>query len=147
MAGSITYGGLDSYNCDTKISYVPLSSKTYWQFTMSSFSFGSFSVNKNTQALVSTAQAIVILPDNVLSNIVTIINATFYPIDDGAQYLVECVRAPGFPSLTFSIGGNSYMVPGVNYVQAVSGITPRDHMECQRCCNTRDLKGSKILCL
>ncbi|TKR70233.1 hypothetical protein L596_022282 [Steinernema carpocapsae] len=33
--GLYTYGGIDTANCGSHISYVPLSSATYWQFTMS----------------------------------------------------------------------------------------------------------------
>ncbi|VDM63353.1 unnamed protein product [Angiostrongylus costaricensis] len=44
--GLITYGGIDSTNCEEKIDYVSLTSKTYWQFAISGFSIGSYSTER-----------------------------------------------------------------------------------------------------
>jgi hypothetical protein len=118
-AGSITYGGFDTYNCGSNISYVPLSSKTFWQFILTSFTFGSYSIKKNQQAVVTTGEAIIILPDNVLQTIVTMINASAASVDDGAKWVVPCNLAPSFPSLTFNIGGNNYVVTGPYYAEPV----------------------------
>ena len=34
LGGLITYGALDTKNCDGVLDYVTLSSKTYWQFPL-----------------------------------------------------------------------------------------------------------------
>uniref|UniRef100_A0A914BUU2 Peptidase A1 domain-containing protein n=1 Tax=Acrobeloides nanus TaxID=290746 RepID=A0A914BUU2_9BILA len=132
-AGSITYGGFDTYNCGPNISYVPLSSKTYWQFTLTSFTFGSYSIKKNQQAVVTTGEAIIILPDNVLQTIVTMVNASAASVVDGAKWVVPCNLAPSFPSLTFNIGGNNYVITGTYYTEPVGTLgiykdhLPRNH--------------------
>ncbi|UMM38033.1 hypothetical protein L5515_009610 [Caenorhabditis briggsae] len=47
--GLFTYGAVDTTNCDSQITYVPLTAKTYWQFALDGFSVGTFSENKKDQ--------------------------------------------------------------------------------------------------
>src|SRR4051794_27053913 len=101
MDGQITWGGIDTTNCDSNIHYVPLSSKSYWQFTISSFSFGSFSVNKNQQAISSSGDAVFVVPTNVLPTIVTMLNATHEVFDDDGQWAIPCNMSTTFPNLVY----------------------------------------------
>lgn len=89
---------------------------------MGSFNFGNLTINKNQQAIVSTAEAIIILPDNVYNQIIAQINVTYFPLVDGAKYLVPCSQTPSFPSLKFTIGANTYEIPGPGYVDQVRNI-------------------------
>lgn len=47
--GLITYGALDTKNCDATVNYVPLSAETYWQFPIDGFSIGTYSETKKEQ--------------------------------------------------------------------------------------------------
>lgn len=118
--GQITWGGIDTTNCDSNIHYVPLSSKTYWQFTFSSFSFGSFSINKNQQVISSSADAVFVVPSNVLSTIVTMLNATHEVFDDDGQWALPCNMSSTFPDLVYTINGQVYTIKGSDYIEPVS---------------------------
>jgi len=91
---------------------------------MGTFNFGNLTINKNQQVIVSTAEAIIILPDNVYNQIIAQINVTYFPLVDGAKYLVKCSQAPSFPSLKFTLGANTYVIPGPGYIDQLP--TPPD---------------------
>ena len=73
----ITWGGIDTTHCDPNINYVPLSSQSYWQFTLGSFSFGSYTMNKNTQAITSTGYTEFGFPSVVINAWLPLIGGTF----------------------------------------------------------------------
>ncbi|CAI4231633.1 unnamed protein product [Auanema sp. JU1783] len=113
-AGQITFGGFDSANCQPTITYVPLSDKSYWQFTQDSFSIGSYSYNKADQVISDTGTSWIGVPDAVLSGIVKQTKATYDFVDQ--LYTVPCANQNSLPDLVFTIGGNKYNVPSVEYV-------------------------------
>uniref|UniRef100_A0A914E0C4 Peptidase A1 domain-containing protein n=1 Tax=Acrobeloides nanus TaxID=290746 RepID=A0A914E0C4_9BILA len=115
--GQITWGGIDTTNCDSNIQYVPLSSKTYWQFTFNSFTFGSFSINKSQQVISSSGDAVFVVPSNVLSTIVTILNATHEVFDDDGQWALPCNMSSTFPDLVYTINGQVYRIKGSDYIE------------------------------
>lgn len=49
----MTYGGIDTENCGSIIAYQPLSSVSFFQFTVSSISYGSYSNAKTYQAFIN----------------------------------------------------------------------------------------------
>jgi hypothetical protein len=112
--GLMTYGALDTVNCDSQINYVTLSSRTYWQFTIGGFSIGSQSATQNFEVISDTGTSWIGGPQR---NIAQIVNATNACYDAQNQiYYVPCAAMATLPPLVFTIGGNQYPIPANEYV-------------------------------
>nr|ADJ94115.1 aspartic protease [Steinernema carpocapsae]AEL88627.1 aspartic protease [Steinernema carpocapsae] len=108
--GLYTYGGIDTANCGSHISYVPLSSATYWQFTMSGVSAGSYSSNQGWEVISDTGTSLIGGPNDVVDAIAQAIGAQ----NDGqGSYNIKC---SGNPDIVLTIGGNQYALKEHNYL-------------------------------
>jgi len=111
--GLITYGALDTNNCDPTFNYVTLSSKTYWQFAVDSFSVGTYSIAKSQQVISDTGTSWLGGPQNGINYIIQATNAQYdakYQI-----YTIPCTQT-GLPDIVFTIGGMKYNIPSTEYV-------------------------------
>ncbi|KAF8385429.1 hypothetical protein PRIPAC_74571, partial [Pristionchus pacificus] len=112
LGGLITYGGLDTENCDSQIDYVTLSSKTYWQFPINAFSIGSFSLNVKAEAISDTGTSWIGAPPAAVKGIVKATGALYDFHND--LFVVPCVGT--YPDMVFTIGGKAYNIPSSEYV-------------------------------
>jgi len=112
IGGLITYGALDTTNCDATVNYVPLSSETYWQFAIDGYSIGSQSNNKKAQVISDTGTSWIGGPNADINNIVTATGAQY-----DFQYQLYTVACAGsYPDFVYTIGGMTYTIPSVEYV-------------------------------
>uniref|UniRef100_A0A8R1HSU3 Peptidase A1 domain-containing protein n=1 Tax=Caenorhabditis japonica TaxID=281687 RepID=A0A8R1HSU3_CAEJA len=112
--GLITYGATDTINCDSDISYVPLTSKTYWEFALDGFSVGSYSETKTAKVISDTGTSWIGAPHAVISAVVKATGAKF---DWSTElYTVDCSTMQTQPDLVFTIGGKPYNVKSVEYI-------------------------------
>jgi hypothetical protein len=111
--GLITYGDIDMSNCDSTFNYVPLSSKTYWQFAVDKFTVGSYSIGKSQQVISDTGTSWLGGPQNGINDIVQATNAQYDPVNQ--VYFVPCTQT-GLPDIVFTIGGMPYAIPSAEYV-------------------------------
>uniref|UniRef100_A0A914EFV8 Peptidase A1 domain-containing protein n=1 Tax=Acrobeloides nanus TaxID=290746 RepID=A0A914EFV8_9BILA len=111
--GVITYGDIDTTNCDATINYVPLSSKRYWQFSIASFSVGTYSNKRQAQVISDTGTSWIYGPTAAVDAIAQATNAIYD--DDNGIYTVPCT-ATGLPDWVFNIGGINYNIPSSEYV-------------------------------
>jgi hypothetical protein len=112
-AGLITYGDLDTKNCDATFNYVPLSSKTYWQFAIDGFAVGNATIAKSEQVISDTGTSWLGAPNKATKDIVAATGATYDDVNE--LYTVSCT-ATGLPDLVFTIGGMPYNIPATEYV-------------------------------
>uniref|UniRef100_A0AC34QJK0 Peptidase A1 domain-containing protein n=1 Tax=Panagrolaimus sp. JU765 TaxID=591449 RepID=A0AC34QJK0_9BILA len=112
-AGLITYGALDATNCDPNPVYTKLSSLTYWQFPIDSFTIGSYNNAKSAQVISDTGTSWLGGPTADINGIVSATNAQYDFIN--GVYTVPCTQT-GLPDMVFSIGGVKYNIPQVEYV-------------------------------
>jgi len=112
--GLITYGALDTVNCDATVNYVPLSAETYWQFPIQAFSIGSYTETKTQQVISDTGTSWIGMPSSALSGVVKQTGAT-YDFEDGLYY-VPCSKMYTLPDLQFKINNVNYNVTSVEYV-------------------------------
>jgi hypothetical protein len=111
--GLITYGALDAKNCDSTWNYVPLSSLTYWQFTIGGFQVGSSKTTRKQEVISDTGTSWLGGPQDQIDDIVSATNAQ-YNYEQGV-YTVKC-DAKSLPDIVFVIGGNNYAIPAKEYV-------------------------------
>ncbi|RCN32743.1 eukaryotic aspartyl protease, partial [Ancylostoma caninum] len=112
--GLITYGDFDLKNCAPDVTYVQLSSLTYWQFPIQGFSIGNFSQTNIEQVISDTGTSWIGAPDSVVNAVAQEIGAKF---DWNNQlYTVPCSSMETNPDLVFTINGVQYNIPSVEYI-------------------------------
>jgi len=112
--GQITYGAIDSKNCDSTIVYTPITSQTYWQFAVEGFTVSDYSIKKKAQAISDTGTSFIYGPDDAVDKIIDLSGAE-YDFSSGL-YTVDCKKAKGLPDLVFTINGQKLIVPGQEHV-------------------------------
>ncbi|KAI6225369.1 Eukaryotic aspartyl protease [Aphelenchoides fujianensis] len=105
--GLITYGALDSTNCEAPLVYAPLTKEAFWQFDVDGFAVGTYSSTSKKSAISSTGTAFILAPADAFKQI---INQT------GVEYAVDCDEAAAFSDLVFTVGGQQLRVPSSEYV-------------------------------
>ncbi|EGT51373.1 hypothetical protein CAEBREN_24644 [Caenorhabditis brenneri] len=112
--GLITYGALDTVNCDSNINYVPLSEKYYWGFFMNSFTMGSYKRATKEQVISDTGSGWLGAPTAVITAVVKATGALYdWPLE---LYTVPCSTMQTQPDLVFNIGGIDYTIKSVEYI-------------------------------
>jgi hypothetical protein len=115
QGGLITYGAMDTVNCDSQVNYVPLSSRTYWQFTVAGYTIGDQSTMRNFEVISDTGTSWIGGPTAEIQKIVTATQARY----DAANqlYYVPCSAAATLPPMVWTIGGMQYSIPAREYVE------------------------------
>ncbi|VDO82820.1 unnamed protein product, partial [Heligmosomoides polygyrus] len=112
--GLITYGALDTKNCDATVNYVPLSAETYWQFPIDGFSIGTYSETKKEQVISDTGTSWIGAPTTVVSAVVKQTGAKYDFANE--LYTVDCTTQKTQPAFVITVNGIKYTVPSVEYV-------------------------------
>jgi hypothetical protein len=101
--GVITYGGLDTKHCSTKVDYHKLSQATYFQFQMDGVSFGSITHFENWQVMVDTGAPFIYGPTSIVNEFAKNAGA------NETDLSIDCDAT--FNSLKFKIDNKEYIVP------------------------------------
>ncbi|PIO65663.1 eukaryotic aspartyl protease [Teladorsagia circumcincta] len=112
--GIITYGAVDTANCDGSIAWEPLSSSNYWQFAMSGVKSEGFSQHHNWQAISDTSMSRIGAPSAVVRQIATKVGAKFDKTNE--VYFINCQR-----NLTIELvtGKHTYSLEAKNLIVPV----------------------------
>uniref|UniRef100_A0A0N5A6H6 Peptidase A1 domain-containing protein n=1 Tax=Parastrongyloides trichosuri TaxID=131310 RepID=A0A0N5A6H6_PARTI len=108
IGGTITFGDFDSENCNSNINYVPLSSATYWQFKIDSFSINNTKFSKKMDAISDTGTSIIGGPKYMVELLVKEVGGTYDNLFD--IYIVPCNAT--IPDAKIVINGNIYTISG-----------------------------------
>ncbi|TKR87232.1 hypothetical protein L596_011666 [Steinernema carpocapsae] len=120
--GLITYGALDSKNCDTKINFVSLTALTYWQFDMDSIRIGGFQsdlTGDDQIAISDTGTSFIVGPLWAVEKIANEISASYDSVND--IYVLNSCNTHNLPDIELVIGGNTYLIPPFEYVINMGG--------------------------
>uniref|UniRef100_A0A914EG22 Peptidase A1 domain-containing protein n=1 Tax=Acrobeloides nanus TaxID=290746 RepID=A0A914EG22_9BILA len=110
--GQLTLGGIDNTNCASQINYVPLTSLTYWQFTLNGWGIGSYTSTKSYQAIADTGTSYIYGPSAAIQQIFDTLGAVYHNKSD--EYTVDCHAT--LPDLIFTIRGVQYNIPKDVYI-------------------------------
>ncbi|KAI6195534.1 Peptidase A1 domain-containing protein [Aphelenchoides fujianensis] len=115
--GLITYGALDSTNCEAPLVYAPVTKEAYWQVDVDGFSMGSYSNTNKKSAISDTGTAYILAPSDEFQQIINKTNAYFDFLN--GMYIVDCRKIDTYPDLVFTIGGQQLSVPATEYVDYI----------------------------
>jgi len=116
--GEIVFGGSDPALYEGNFTYVNVTRKAYWQFTMDSMSVGGETFCEGgCQAIADTGTSLLAGPSKEVAKINAVIGAT--PFVNG-EFLVDCAKIPTMPVINLSIGGRNFVLKAEDYVLQVS---------------------------
>jgi len=112
--GLITYGALDTKNCDAEIVYTPITSETYWQFNIEGFSVGKYANQAQASAISDTGTSFIYGPYDDVDQIIALSGAE-YDFNTGL-YVVDCDEAKKLVDLVFTVNKKPLNIPGPEHV-------------------------------
>nr|XP_046252697.1 pepsin A-like [Scatophagus argus] len=123
-AGSeVIFGGIDSTHYTGEITWIPLSSATYYQINMDSVTINGQTVacSGGCQAIIDTGTSLIVGPSTEIDNINSWVGATTNEYGDA---IVNCQNIQNMPEVTFTLNGHAFTVPASAYVsQSSSGCS------------------------
>jgi len=117
--GELMLGGYDANHYSGSVSWVPLSSATYWQTKMDYLKLGTTSETNITQAVLDTGTSTLAGPVADVARIAAAIGAT--TVVPGEEYAILCAKVPSLPDLHISLGGVDYVLKPSEYVIQEAG--------------------------
>uniref|UniRef100_A0A1I8N7D2 Peptidase A1 domain-containing protein n=1 Tax=Musca domestica TaxID=7370 RepID=A0A1I8N7D2_MUSDO len=118
--GELVLGGIDPNHYTGEITYVPVTSKGYWQFEIASGEVNGVNVCNNCQGIADTGTSLLVVPFYQYESIQAAVGATFS--DEFGAYVLDCATIDSLPSLNFNIGGRKFTIEAKDYVLQNYGI-------------------------
>ncbi|KAG9330588.1 hypothetical protein JZ751_023724, partial [Albula glossodonta] len=111
----VMFGEIDQSYYTGAITWVPLSSETYWQISMDSVTINGNTVacSGGCQAIVDTGTSLIVGPSSDINNINAWVGASTNQYGDAT---VNCNNIGNMPDVTFVINGHSFTISSSAYV-------------------------------
>lgn len=125
--GELILGGSDSDLYSGCLTYVPVSSAGYWQFTMTSANLNGFQFCDNCEAILDVGTSLIVVPEQVLDTINQILGV-LNPTASNGVFLVDCSSIGDLPDIVFTVARRKFPLKSSDYVlrygnTCVSGFT------------------------
>lgn len=111
--GEMDIGGVDKKHYTGEITYVPLSSETYWAVKLDGIKMGSESMTSCTKAIVDTGTSLLAGPKAEVKALAQKVGA--FPFLHG-EFLIGCGKAETGPNIDIVLGGKTYTLTPKDYV-------------------------------
>uniref|UniRef100_A0A8C9XS79 pepsin A n=1 Tax=Sander lucioperca TaxID=283035 RepID=A0A8C9XS79_SANLU len=132
QGSEVVFGGVDSSHYTGQISWIPLSSATYWQIAMDSVTINGQTVacSGGCQAIIDTGTSLIVGPTSDINNMNSGLETCNIPINTTSaatrysalcvmffsQATVNCQNIGNMPEVTFTLNGNAFTIPASAYV-------------------------------
>ncbi|KAM3872369.1 pepsin A-like [Diretmus argenteus] len=115
QGSEVVFGGIDSNYYTGQVTWIPLTSATYWQIKMDSVIVNGQTVacNGGCQAIIDTGTSLIVGPTNDINNLNSQVGA--YTNSYG-EAVVDCRNIQSMPEVTFTLNGHAFTIPASAYV-------------------------------
>ncbi|KAM7404628.1 hypothetical protein PAMP_011960 [Pampus punctatissimus] len=115
QGSEVVFGGLDSSHYTGGITWIPLTSESYYQIKMDSVTINGQTVacSGGCQAIIDTGTSLIVGPTTDINNMNTQVGAT---TNQYGEAVVNCQNIQSMPDVTFTLNGNAFTVPASAYV-------------------------------
>jgi len=117
--GELTLGGYDSSKFSGPITWVPLTSETYWEFALDTMTMNGQTVTTATKAVADSGTSLLAGPTADVKAIAQTVGATPVPLNPN-EYTVDCSKISSMPSLEITLNGKVFELTAEDYVDKVS---------------------------
>jgi cathepsin D len=126
--GEIALCGTDPTHYTGDLTYVPVTKKAYWQFTVDSVSVIGEKLSTSFQAIADTGTSLLTGPKRDIEKIQEMIGARLNPMN--GEYMVDCNNLDSMPTIDFTIGGKKFPLTPSQYIMKVKPLASRDMTVC-----------------
>ncbi|XP_070695091.1 pepsin A-like [Pempheris klunzingeri] len=115
QGSEVLFGGTDASLYTGEITWIPLTSASYYQIKMDSVTINGQTVAcaGGCQAIIDTGTSLIVGPSNDINNINSWVGAS---TDQYGDATVNCQNIQSMPDVTFTLNGNAFTVPASAYV-------------------------------
>jgi len=124
----MTLCGIDSQHYTGELTYVPVSKKAYWQFTVDSLSINSEKISTNFEAIADTGTSLIVGPQADVDRLHEAIGVTKNPVN-GAP-MVDCNKLESLPTIMFTIAGKPFPLTPQEYIVKMKPIATMNMTLC-----------------
>jgi len=114
-AGELLLGGIDSNHYTGDITYVPVTSETYWETKLDSMVISGAAVTTTTKVIVDSGTSILAGPSADVKAIAAKVGAKPFFLNK-AEYTIPCKSIATLPTIEVTMGGNKFTLEGKDYV-------------------------------
>ncbi|XP_044068239.1 pepsin A-like isoform X3 [Siniperca chuatsi] len=115
QGSEVVFGGIDSSHYTGQITWIPLSSATYWQIKMDSVTINGQTVacSGGCQAIIDTGTSLIVGPTSDINNMNAWVGAS---TNQYGEAVVSCQNIQSMPAVTFTLNGQAFTIPASAYV-------------------------------
>eukprot|EP00474_Spongospora_subterranea_P010419 CRZ10877.1 hypothetical protein [Spongospora subterranea] len=115
-SGELVLGGYDKSHFTGDITWVPVSSETYWEVKVDSIGIEGRKSACNT-VIIDTGTSLIAGPKDEIDQMANKMGAFASPL--GGIYVISCGQAKSLPDFTIDMGGRKFVLSGPQYVMKV----------------------------
>lgn len=119
--GELFLGGADPSHYTGSVTYVPLTSDTYWEVALDDLTVGGKSSSTTKKAVIDSGTSLLAGPTDEVKAIAKAVGAKPFFLNPN-EYTVDCSAIPSLPEIAFGFGGQQYTLSGTDYVINVENV-------------------------
>jgi len=119
--GELDLGGYDTNHFTGDLQWISLSSATYWEVTLDSFTINGQSVTTSVKGVVDSGTSLLAGPTDEVKAIAALVGAKPFFLNPN-EYTIDCSAGSSMPALTFSLGGLELVLNGSDMIINAGGI-------------------------
>ncbi|XP_049921107.1 pepsin A-like [Epinephelus moara] len=115
QGSEVVFGGIDNSHYTGQVTWVPLTSATYWQIKMDGVKINGQTVAcaGGCQAIIDTGTSLIVGPTNDINNMNSWVGAS---TNQYGESTVNCQNVGSMPEVTFTLNGHDFTLPASAYV-------------------------------
>jgi len=121
VTGELTIGGYDSSHFTGSLTWVPLSSATYWEVALTEMQINGGSVTSVKKAVLDSGTSLLAGPTAEVKKIAALVGATPFFLNPN-EYTVSCSALPTMPNIDITFGGHTFTLTPTDYIISVEDI-------------------------